>query len=582
MRVYELAKKLNLPSKKLVEELKKQGIIVKSHMSSIDGESAELFSQIFGEAKKEEKEEEKKIKAEEKAKAEPVEAKPPEENLVPRPPVVTVMGHIDHGKTSLLDAIRKTNVVSREKGGITQHIGAYRVDVSGRSIVFLDTPGHEAFTAMRERGARATDLVVLVVAADDGVMPQTIEAINHARAAEVAILVAINKIDKPGANPPLVKRRLKDAGIVVEELGGKTICAEVSATTGEGLDNLLEMILLEADILELRANPDKPAEGVIIEAALDKSKGPVATVLIRNGSLSVNDFFVAGASCGKVRAMFDDGGKRIVKAGPSTPMEVLGFQNVPEVGDVFQATESEAQAQELSAGRRLTKREETLKMSRSTTLEDVYSELKEGETARLRLIVKGDVVGSVEVLCRAFDGLGGEKVKLNLVHSGVGEITESDVRLATASKSAIIGFHVGMGEKASRLARGGSVDVRLYRVIYEAIDDVKKALAGLLKPEVREVVSATAEVRQVIKTSRGLVAGCYVREGKLTRNSICKLSREGDELCKSFIKSLRRFKNDAKEVEAGFECGVIIADFNDYKEGDILEVLRREEKEAVL
>ena len=493
--------------------------------------------------------------------------------LVSRPPVVTIMGHVDHGKTSLLDAIRETKVTETEAGGITQHIGAYKVNLEGKDIVFLDTPGHEAFTSMRARGAKVTDIVVLVVAADDGVMPQTVEAINHAKAANVPIVVAINKIDKPEANPSKVKNELAERGIIPEDWGGQNIFVEVSAKKRMRIERLLEMILLQAEVMELKADPEKHARGTIVEAKLDKGRGPVATVLVQSGKLSVGDAFLAGTHAGKVRALIDDSGKRIVEAGPSTPVEVIGFSDVPSSGDIFTVIEDEKRARQIALGRQQKQRLAEIARTRKLTLDEIYAKIKEGEIRELNIIIKGDVQGSVEAMKEALENISHPQVKVKVIHSSVGGINESDVMLATASSAIIIGFSVRPELKASHLAEKEGVDIRLYNVIYEAIEDVKKALEGLLEPTLREKTLGRAEVRQVFPISRiGTVAGCYVVDGTMSRASDgIRVIRDNIVAYDGKISSLKRFKEDVKEVQSGYECGIMIENFNDIKVGDILE-----------
>ncbi len=493
--------------------------------------------------------------------------------LVHRPPVVTIMGHVDHGKTSLLDAIRQTKVTESEAGGITQHIGAYKVSLKGKEIVFLDTPGHEAFTALRARGAKVTDIVVLIVAADDGVKPQTIEAIDHAKAAGVPIIVAINKIDKPGANPQLVKTELMSHQIVPEEYGGKNIFAEISAKQRIGIENLLELILLQADMLELKANPDRHARGAIIEARLDKGRGPVATVLVQNGTLRPGDVFLAGMQAGRVRLLHDDMGKRIESAGPSTPVEVMGFSGVPTAGDIFISMDDERRARQIALAREnKIRRAETAKKSK-LTLDEVYSKIKEGAIKDLNLIIKGDVQGSVEALRESMAGITHEQVKVNVIHSAIGGINESDVMLAAASSAIIIGFNVRPDAKATQVAEKEGVDIELYNIIYEAIDDVKKALEGMLEPTLKETILGHAEVRQTFQVSRiGTIAGCMVTDGLIRRASDgIRLIRDSIVVYTGKIDTLKRFKDDAKEVATGYECGITIENFNDIKVGDIIE-----------
>ena len=493
--------------------------------------------------------------------------------LLPRPPVVTIMGHVDHGKTSLLDAIRETKVTETEAGGITQHIGAYKVNLAGKEIVFLDTPGHEAFTSMRARGAKVTDIVVLVVAADDGVMPQTIEAINHAKAANVPIVVAINKIDKPEANPSKVKNELSEQGIISEEWGGQNIFVEVSAKKRIGIEKVLEMILLQAEVMELKANPDKPARGTIIEAKLDKGRGPVATVLVQSGTLSISDAFLAGIHAGKVRALIDDSGRRITEAGPSTPVEVIGFSDVPSSGDIFSVVEDEKRARQVALARQQKQKLAEIARTRKLTLDEIYAKIKEGEIRELFIIIKGDVQGSVEAMKDALENITHPQVKVKVIHSSVGGINESDVMLATASSAIIIGFNVRPELKAYQVAEKEGVDIRLYNVIYEAIEDVRKALEGLLEPTLKEKILGRAEVRQVFPISRiGTVAGCYVLDGFMSRASDgLRVIRDNIVAYEGKISSLKRFKEDVKEVQTGYECGIMIENFNDLKVGDIIE-----------
>jgi translation initiation factor IF-2 len=493
--------------------------------------------------------------------------------LLLRPPVITIMGHVDHGKTSLLDAIRKTKVMETEAGGITQHIGAYKVNLKDKDIVFLDTPGHEAFTSMRARGAKVTDIVVLVVAADDGVMTQTIEAINHAKAANVPIVVAINKIDKPEANPQKVRNELADHGIISEEWGGQNIFVEVSAKKGIGIENLLEMILLQAEIMELKANPDKKAKGTIIEAKLDRGRGPVATVLVQSGTLRIGDTFLAGVHAGKVRALIDETGKRLKEAGPSTPVEVIGFPEVPLAGDIFIAVEDEKRARQIALARQQKQRLADLAKMKKLTLDELYAKIKEGEIRELNLIIKGDVQGSVEAIKEALESITHPQVKVKVIHSSAGGINESDIMLATASNAIIIGFNVRPELKASHVAEKEGVDIRLYNVIYDAIEDVKKALEGLLEPTLKEKIIGRAEVRQLFPISRvGTVVGCYVLDGFMSRAvDGIRVVRDNIVIYDGKIASLRRFKEDIKEVQAGYECGILIENFNDIKVGDILE-----------
>ena len=501
--------------------------------------------------------------------------------LVARPPVVTVMGHVDHGKTSLLDAIRETNVAAREAGGITQHIGAYAVTVNERKIVFVDTPGHEAFTRMRARGAKITDVVVLVVAADDGVMPQTLEAINHARAAKVPILVAINKVDKPGAMTDRVKTQLSEQSLVAEDWGGDTVMVEVSAKEKKNISLLLEMILLVADLQDLKANPERPAQGTVIEAKLDKGRGPVSSVLVQNGTLRVGDSFLVGAVFGKVRAMLDDLGMPVQESPPSTPVEVLGLQSLPQAGEHFQVVSDIAKAKQTALYRGGKLRELNLAKSSRLTLEHLHDQLKAGAMKELPLILKADVQGSVEVLSESLSKLGGEQVKIKVIHAGVGAINISDVLLASASNSIIVGFNVRPERKATDLARQEKVDIRLHTVIYNVTDEMKKAMLGLLEPTHREVALGKAEVRQTFRIAKmGVIAGSQVSEGRLTRNASVRLLRDNVVIHEGRISSLRRFKEDVAEVKNGYECGIMLENFNDVKLGDVIEAFTIEKVAA--
>ena len=506
------------------------------------------------------------------------DAEDDEKDLSPRPPVVVVMGHVDHGKTSLLDAIRKTNVIESEAGGITQHIGAYMVKINNRNITFLDTPGHEAFTAMRARGAQVTDIAIIVVAADDGVMPQTVEAINHAKAANVSIIVAINKIDKPGANPDRVKQELTEHGLVAEEWGGDVICVPVSAKKGENIDQLLEMVILTADILELKSNPNRQAKGTIIEAKLDKDRGPLATMLVQRGTLDVGDSIVTGSIVGRIRAMVDDKGHKIKKAGPSTPVEILGLPEVPVSGEVFYAITDEKVAKQLAEKRKFKQREQNLKSSSRVTLDDLFSQIKEGKLKDLNIIVKADVQGSVEAVKQSLEKLTNDEVRVNIIHGGVGAVTEYDVTLAQVSNAIIIGFNVRPGANVLEAAKNAEVDMRLYRVIYNAIEDIQAAMKGMLDPTFKEVVLGHAEIRQIFKVSGiGTIAGCYVTDGKIVRNTDIRVVRNGIVVHEGKLASLKRFKDDAKEVASGFECGLSVERFNDLKEADVVEAFTMEE-----
>jgi translation initiation factor IF-2 len=507
-----------------------------------------------------------------------------EESLQPRPPVVTIMGHVDHGKTSLLDYIRRTNVVAGESGGITQHIGAYQVDIGGgKQITFLDTPGHEAFTAMRARGAQLTDIVVLVVAADDAVMPQTVEALNHAQAAGVPIIIAINKIDKPGANPDKIKQQMADRNVLVEDWGGKYQCVHLSAKTGLNVDLLLEKIILEADLLDLKANPNRNARGAVVESQLDKGRGITGTILVQKGTLKIGDPFIAGIYHGKVRAMFDERGNKVLEAPPSTPVLVLGFEGAPQAGDTFIALDSEREAREISIKRQQLKREQDQKQVHHVTLDEIAKQISIGGVKELALIVKGDVDGSVEALSDSLMKLSNQEVVVRVIHKGVGGISESDVLLAAASNAIIIGFHVRPNINARKLAENQKVDIRLYSVIYNAINEVKSALEGLLSPVISEEVTATVEVRDIFKVPKsGTVAGCYVLDGKITRSNKIRLIRDGIVIHEGSIGNLRRFKDDVREVDAGYECGLNIDNFNDVKVGDIIEAYKLVETKKTL
>jgi translation initiation factor IF-2 len=542
----------------------------------VDAETAALIAQEFGADVELEK-----IEATLEAVLD--EAVDDEAALEMKPPVITVMGHVDHGKTSLLDAIRQTNVIATEAGGITQHIGAYQVELRGKKITFLDTPGHEAFTSMRARGAQVTDIAVLVVAADDGVMPQTIEAINHAKAAGVPIVVAVNKIDKPEANPDRVKQQLMEYGLVAEEWGGDVICVSVSAHTKEGLEHLLEMLLLVAEMGELKSDPNRAARGTVIDARLDKGRGPVATVLIQKGALHVGDYALAGTAYGKIRAMLDFKGRRVKKAPPATPVEILGLSEAPNAGDPFYVLPDEKLARQIAEERVKVRRQQDNVNPEKVTLEDIYKQIRQGKIKELNLVVKADVQGSVEALLQVLSKLGTDEVRLNIIHSGVGAVTENDVMLASASNGLIIGFNVRPEVNAKVTADMQQVEIRLYRVIYEIIDDVKAALEGLLEPELREVVSGRAEVRDIFSIPKiGVISGCYITDGKIVRNGKVRLIRDGVVAYEGNIGSLRRFKDDVKEVAQGFECGIGLDKFQDIKQGDIMEVYIIEEIKRVL
>ena len=498
--------------------------------------------------------------------------------LEPRPPVVTIMGHVDHGKTSLLDYIRESNVIAGEAGGITQHIGAYEVDLESGQITFLDTPGHEAFSAMRARGTQVTDIVILVVAADEEVMPQTIEAIDHAKAAEVPIIIALNKMDLETARPDRIKEQLSQHGLLVEDWGGDIIACEVSALTGQGVDHILEMVLLQSEMLDLKANHDRRAQGVVVEAELDRGRGTLATVLIQQGRLQVGEPFVAGQFSGRVRALLNERGARIEKAGPSTPVQIMGFSGMPQVGDTFAVVESESLAREIGSRRRQMRREHEFRQARPITLEDIYDQIKEGEIQELPVIVKGDVGGSVEALSDSLLRLENDEVKIRIIHTGIGAINESDILLATASNAIIIGFHVRPNAQARALAEREKVDIRLYDIIYRVIQDVTDALEGMLKPDIEEQVVGVVEVREIFRAPRvGNIAGCYVQSGNVTRNANIRLIRDGIVVYESTVGSLRRFKDDVREVQSGFECGLTVEGFQDVKQDDTIEVYETRE-----
>jgi len=572
--VKELAEKLGLKAGLVIKKLVDKKVFATINQT-LDVKLAEEVAREFGaEVSQVSFEEEAAARLELEQGAEDAE-------LVPRPPVVTVMGHVDHGKTTLLDAIRQTNVAEREAGGITQHIGASQVEKDGRKIVFIDTPGHEAFTRMRARGAKVTDIVVLVVAADDGVMPQTLEAIDHARAAKVPIVVAINKIDKPDAQPERVKQQLSDRGLVPEEWGGDTVMVPVSARTRQNLDLLLEMILLVADMQELKANPNRPAVGTVLEARMDRGRGPVATVLINNGTLKVGDYVLSGAVFGKVRAMFDDRGDSVREAGPSTPVEILGLEALPEVGDSLQVVTDTAKAKQIVMYREAKARDQALARSSRISLEQFHSQLKEGEAKELLLILKADVAGTAEVLTETLQKLSTDKVRIRVIHAGVGAITENDVSLAVASNAVIIGFNVRPDRNAAALAEQEKVDIRLHSIIYELTDEIKRAMAGLLEPVIKEVYRGRAEVRQIFHIAKvGTVAGCLVVDGFISRDSEVRLLRDNVVVYTGRIASLKRYKDDVHEVKSGLECGVALENFNDIKPGDILEAFVREQVAA--
>ena len=565
--VKELASKLCREVSEIIKKLMALGIMATINQE-VDIETATVLASEFGTM---------------------VEELPPEEDpteipeivddpktLIHRPPVVTVMGHVDHGKTSLLDAIRQANVTSHEAGGITQHIGAYQVNYQGKKIVFLDTPGHEAFTAMRARGAQVTDVAILVVAADDGVMPQTIEAINHAKSAKVPIIVAINKMDRPGANPDRVKQQLGDYGLLPEDWGGETIMVPVSAYAKTGITDLLEMILLVAEMQELKANPNRHAFGTIIEAQLDKGRGPVATVLVQKGTLRVGDSIIAGTAFGKVRAMINERGDKVKKAEPSTPVEVLGLSDVPMAGDILEAVDEKV-ARAVAEKRIAKKRTDEMKPSQKVSLEDIFSQIKEGKLKEINIVLKADVQGSIEALKQSLLNLKNEEVRVNIIHSGAGAINESDVMLAAASNALIIGFNVRPDTNARKMSEAENIDIRTYRVIYDAINDIQAAITGMLAPKFKEAIQGRVEVRQLINIPKGIVAGSYVLEGKILNSSDLRIIRDGIVIHEGKIESLRRFKDEVKEVAAGYECGITIEKFRDIKEGDIIEAFTMEE-----
>ncbi|WP_260440100.1 translation initiation factor IF-2, partial [Cohnella lubricantis] len=564
MTVGELAKLLHKDASEVIKKLLMMGVMATINQD-LDLDTVLLVAGEFG------VETEVKIVVED-TNFETVEENDDPDDLVTRPAVVTIMGHVDHGKTTLLDAIRETHVASGEAGGITQHIGAYQVEVNGKKITFLDTPGHEAFTTMRARGAQVTDITILVVAADDGVMPQTVEAINHAKAANVPIIVAVNKIDKPGANPDKVKQELTEYGLVQESWGGDTIFVELSAKQRTNLDGLLEMILLVAEVNDYKANPDKRARGTVIEAELDKGKGPIARVLVQNGTLKVGDAFVAGDCFGRVRAMTNDRGRRVKEAGPSTPVEITGLTEVPQAGDPFMVFEDERKAREIADKRSIKSRQDAMKSNQKVTLDDLFSKIKEGEIKDLNVILKADVQGSLEALKGSLEKIEVEGVRVKTIHSGVGAITESDISLAVASGAIVIGFNVRPEARAAATAEQEKVDVRLHRIIYKVIEEIEQAMKGMLDPVFAEKVTGHAEVRETFKVSKvGTIAGCMVTDGKVTRNAEARVIRAGVVVFEGKIDSLKRFKDDAKEVSEGYECGITLEKFNDLQIGDIIE-----------
>jgi len=569
--VGEFANLIKVPATQVIMSLMKMGIMANINQN-IKFETAEKIAyehDILVELKPQEEEAEDIIIENDQ-----------EEDLSPRPPIVTVMGHVDHGKTSLLDAIRNTKVTDREAGGITQHIGASEVYVNGKKVVFLDTPGHEAFTQMRLRGAQVTDIAILVVAADDGIMPQTVEAISHAKAANIPIIVAINKIDKPTANIERVRQELSNNGLLVEAWGGTIVDVPVSAKKGENIDKLLEMILIVAELEELKANPNRPAVGTVIESNLDKGRGAVATVIVSNGTLKVGDPVIAGTAYGKIRALFNDKGQRVKKATPSTPVEILGLNEVPLAGDQFVVMPSEKAARAIGEKRREKQRDEQMKASSKITLEDLFDKMQEGEVKELNMVLKADVQGSVEAIRQSVEKISNEEVQLKVIHSGVGAVTDSDIMLASASNAIVIGFNVRPAASAAAMAERERVDLRTYRIIYELIEDIEKAMKGMLEPEYKEVVIGQAQVRELFKVSGlGTIAGSYVTDGKVSRNAKARLVRNGIVIYDGAISSVRRFKDDVKEVNRGYECGIMLENFNDIKEEDIIEIYEMQEIE---
>jgi len=570
LSVRQLAELMNVSAIDIIKQLMRDGVLANINQV-IDYDVASMVVKNYGfkpvrqtvttkgmAARKKQEQEKKKTTGE----------------LPNRPPVVTIMGHVDHGKTRLLDAIRQTNVMDSEVGGITQHIGAYQVVVNGQKITFLDTPGHEAFTAMRARGAQVTDITILVVAADDGIMPQTLEAIDHARAADVPILVAINKIDKANANPDAVKKQLSDAGLVIEEWGGDTIAVPTSAKDKKGISDLLENLLLLAELEDLKANPDQEAVGVVIEANMDRTKGPMATVLVQNGTLKLGETIVVGTTWGRVKAMFSNMGKRVRKAEPSTPVAILGLDNVPEVGDTLKVVAGEKQARALVQKRKTQKGK---KSTETVSLTNIYDKISAGKVKELNVILKADVQGSIEPIKNSLKQLCSDKLQIRIIRSAIGNVSESDVMLAVASRGLIIGFSVGIEDGASKLAETEGIDIRFYNIIYKLIEDMEKALKGLLEPTIVEVVHGRADIRAIFKgPKRTRVAGCYIAEGKVNRSSLVRVKRQGDVIAESEVISLRRFKDDVNEVTSGYECGIGLKDFNEFMEGDVLEFYHKE------
>ncbi len=569
--VKDLADKLKKPVVEVIRALIFQGVMA-SVNQEIDFNTAEKLVDSFGSIAVLKEQNVGDIAKEQEDEIDEIEDEASEAKETKRPPIVTVMGHVDHGKTSLLDAIKKSKVTATEAGGITQHIGAYTVDVNGERITFLDTPGHEAFTSMRARGAQVTDIVILVVAADDGIMPQTVEAINHCKAAEVPMIIAINKMDKESANPDRVKQELTEYGLVSEDWGGDTICVPVSAHTKEGLDNLLEMITINAEMLELKADANRRAKGTVIEAKLDKGRGPVASILVQNGTLKSGDSIIVGTTYGRIRAMIDDKGKTTKAAGPSMPVEILGLSEVPAAGDRFTVVRDEKTARIMAESRKEKIRQDHFQTSNRVSMENLYNQIQEGKVKELSVIVKADVQGSAEAVKQSIEKLSTDNVKVRVIHGAVGAITETDVSLAYASNAIIIGFNVRPDNNAITVAERDNVEIKTYRIIYDALDDIKSAMIGMLEPEYKEVITGRCEARQVYKISNvGTIAGCYVLNGKITRNCKVRVLRDGIVITESTLASLKRFKDDVKEAAAGYECGLSIEKFNDIKEGDIIE-----------
>lgn len=578
--IRELSEKLDYPANDIIKTMMQLGIMTNVNYSLDEDEIQILKDELDLKVKITD---ELEVEEEEDSELQLEEIIDRPEDLKPRPPIVTVMGHVDHGKTTLLDVIRKTRVAEGEAGGITQHIGAYQAIYNNKKITFIDTPGHEAFTAMRARGAQLTDIVILVVAADDGVMPQTIEAINHAQAAGIPIIVAVNKIDKANAQPDRVKQELTEHGLVPEEWGGNTICVPVSALKGENIDELLEMVTLVSEVEELKANPDRVADGIIIESELDRGRGPIATVLVKNGTLKVGDYIIAGSITGRVRALLDEHGERVEKAEPATPVIVLGFNDVPEAGQYLRVMEDERKAKELAEKRKDKRKEERLKKDSKVSLEDLYRNIQEGDIKELNVIIKADVQGSIAALEGSLLNIDSEEVGVNIIHTGVGAINETDVNLASASNAIIIGFNVRPGTNARKAAEKEKVEIKTYRVIYKVIEDIKNAMSGLLEPEYKEIVVGRVEVRDTFKVPDvGIIAGAYVKEGEVNRNDYVRLLRNGVVIHEGNISSLKRFENDVREVQEGYECGIGVENYNDIKVGDVLEIYRYKEIERSL